>query len=167
MADATIREQYARVAKQSGLASSSTMEDQLIRHHETGAIAKFVGLTTGDSGRVADFGCGNGYTLGVLAERYPNLLLSGFEFTPELLDLATERFGGIPHVSAQSADVREAGFWGPDLFDAASRCTPIAASASIRHCVPSTPLRVSSRCRIRATALFPSGDRWPPGARRF
>ena len=117
MADATIREHYARIAKQSGLASSSTMADQLIRYHETEAIAKFVGLTTGGSGRVADFGCGNGYTLGVLAERYPSLLLSGFEYTPEQLSLATERFDEISRISIHAADVRNEGFWGHDSFD--------------------------------------------------
>jgi SAM-dependent methyltransferase len=118
MADATIREHYASVARQSGLASSSTMSDRLIRHHETEAIAKFVSLTTGGSGRIADFGCGNGYTLGVVAERYPNLVLAGFEHTPEQLDLASQRFDGISRVSIHSADVREMGFWGHDPFDA-------------------------------------------------
>ncbi len=75
-------------------------------------------MTTGGSGRVADIGCGNGYTLGVLAERYPKLQLSGYEHVPEQFDLATERFNGVPRVRIHAADVRDEGFWGQDPFDA-------------------------------------------------
>lgn len=115
--DQVIREHYATVAESAGLSSTSTMADLLIRQRETEAIVSFVGLATGGVGRVADFGCGNGYTLEVLANTYPELDLHGFEFTPELRALAEARLGG-GRAAIAPGDVRAAGFHGAEPFDA-------------------------------------------------
>lgn len=115
--DATIKEHYASVAKTAGLDPTSTMADELIRQRETEAIVSFVGLATGGIGRVADFGCGNGYTLEVLANSYPELDLHGFEYTPELRALASERLGN-GRAAVAAGDIREPRFWGEGTFDA-------------------------------------------------
>ena len=114
--DATIRDHYASVAESAGLSPTSTMADELIRQRETEAIASFVGLATGGAGRVADFGCGNGYTLEVLAEQYPDVELYGFEYTPELRELAATRLAGRAAIAP--GDIRAPQFWGDDAFDA-------------------------------------------------
>ena len=114
--DATIREHYASVAESAGLSATSTMADQLIRQRETEAILSFVRLATGGRGRVADFGCGNGYTLERLHQDFNDLQLFGYEYTPELRELAAQRLQGIAPVAP--GDVREAGFWGDESFDA-------------------------------------------------
>ena len=115
--DATIRDHYASVAQSDGLAATSTMADLLIRERETAAIVQFVGLTTGGLGTVADFGCGNGYTLEVLAAAFPQLDLHGFEYTPELRQLAEERLRNA-RASVSPGDIRDPGFCGGRQFDA-------------------------------------------------
>jgi SAM-dependent methyltransferase len=116
--DDTIKEHYASVAEQAGLSSASTMADQLIRKHETDAIAQFVELATTPGQRVGDFGCGNGYTLEVLAERFPDRRYVGVEYTPELLDLAKSRFAGAAGVTVGLGDIRIEGFHGDEQLDA-------------------------------------------------
>lgn len=112
--DDVIRDHYASVAEQAGLSATSTMADQLIRHHETEAIAQFVELTA-HGGRVGDFGCGNGYTLEVLRDRMPDNDYVGIEYTPELRDLAAQRLDG--EVPIHPGDIREEGFFGDEQFD--------------------------------------------------
>ena len=114
--DSHIREHYASVAESAGLSSASTMADKMIRQRETEAIESFVGLATGGRGRVADFGCGNGYTLEVLADAYPEAELYGFEYTPELRELAAQRLDGRAKIAP--GDIRAPQFWGEDSFDA-------------------------------------------------
>ena len=114
--DAIIKEHYASVAESAGLSSTSTMADKLIRQRETEAIESFVGLATGGKGKVADFGCGNGFTLEVLADAYPDLDLYGYEYTPELREIAAKRLEGRAPIAA--GDIREPSFWGDQQFDA-------------------------------------------------
>ena len=114
--DATIKEHYASVAESEGLSSTSTMADRMIRQRETEAIVSFVGLATNGTARVADFGCGNGYTLEVVANAYPDLDLHGFEYTPELREIANQRLGD--RVNVRPGDIREPQFWGDASFDA-------------------------------------------------
>ncbi len=116
--DQTIKEHYASVAEQAGLSATSTMADRLIRKHETDAIAQFVELTTSAGDRVGDFGCGNGYTLEVLAERSTGREYAGIEYTPELLELAKSRFADADDVRVGPGDIREEGFHGDEPFDA-------------------------------------------------
>jgi SAM-dependent methyltransferase len=116
--DATIKEHYASVASAEGLSETATMADRLIRQRETEAIASFVKLATGGQGRVADCGCGNGHTLAVLARTFPELQFTGFEYTPELRELAAGRFVEDRRIKILPGDIREAGFWGERPFDA-------------------------------------------------
>lgn len=117
--DQTIKDHYASVAESDGLAATSTMADRLIRQHETEAIEQFVRVTSGPGARVGDFGCGNGYTLEVLAQKVPDRRYVGIEYTPELCELAKSRFVGNENVTIGPGDIRDAGFHGSEALDVA------------------------------------------------
>ena len=89
--DETIRRHYDRVGDEYGLSPQSTMADEITRQIETNAILAFVS-STAPNGRLADVGCGNGYTLSRLAESFPRLSLTGFEPNRTLRALAESRF---------------------------------------------------------------------------
>jgi SAM-dependent methyltransferase len=112
--DADIRAHYTAVAEESGLAPTSTMADERVRKLESAQILKFVrfGLAGGVSNRgvVADVGCGNGYTLSILHESFPELTLHGFEFVPEMRALAEARLAAARRVSVHAADIRNPSF---------------------------------------------------------
>jgi len=114
--DKLIAEHYDGVADKTGLDSASTMADETIRGIETDCIRAFVRHSVGDAGRVADLGCGNGYTLSVLQEAFPSLDLFGLEYTTSLYNLARSRFEGTETTLVQG-DIREEISGGP--FDAA------------------------------------------------
>ena len=59
--------------------------------------------------RLVDVGCGNGHTLGVLSERFSKLKLIGFEYTPELRDIAQKRFQSRK-VQVMAGDIRDHNF---------------------------------------------------------
>jgi len=116
--DDLIAEHYKKVAEQEGGKSTSTMADIITREKETRAVINFVS----DSLRhrkikndqhpaiIMDVGCGNGYTLGVLANRHPKENFIGIEKTKELRELAISRFEGIENVSIIEGDIRNKGF---------------------------------------------------------
>lgn len=114
--DQEIRAHYAGVANEAGLSPTSTMADDRTRQLETDLILQFIELAierqAGRARRLifADFGCGNGYTLSVLAEHLPSLEIHGFEYTPELRALAGQRFVDDKRASIHPADIREASF---------------------------------------------------------
>jgi len=89
--DETVRKHYDHVGDEYGLSPQSTMADDITRRIETDAILSFVSSTE-VKGPIADVGCGNGYTLSRLAERFPHLNLTGFEPNSTLRKLAESRF---------------------------------------------------------------------------
>jgi len=126
--DNLIKEHYESVAKKEGLSWSSTMADEITRKTETYAIRSFidavVGLYrekpgTGDGLNIADIGCGNGYTLGVLAESYPQIRFVGVEMSDDLRELAAKRFdeGSYQNVELFAGDIRNNNFSGGRTFD--------------------------------------------------
>jgi SAM-dependent methyltransferase len=116
--DEIIARHYQRVAEEQGLASSSTMEDAITRQTETDAIAWFVGeclkkrrdegITT--VATILDVGCGNGYTLDVLVNRFNQHRFVGVEKSGALRCLAESRFAGFDNIRIRSGDVRDQGF---------------------------------------------------------
>ena len=68
--DEAIRKHYDHVGDEYGLSPQSTMADDITRQIETNPILPFRFIPA-PNGRVADVGCGNGYTLSRLAERFP------------------------------------------------------------------------------------------------
>ena len=72
------------------------MDDQAIRDLETTFIINSVASELLDRSNlsnacIADYGCGNGFTLVKLAERFPNLNYKGLEYTPELREIANSK----------------------------------------------------------------------------
>lgn len=119
--DKVIRDHYQGVAKDVGLSPSSTMADERTRKLETDAIVSFVGWSLRRRKKVAgiimDVGCGNGYTLQVLSQRYPRCRFIGVEMSDELRALASERFRGQKNVWIRKGDIRDAEFGGEARVD--------------------------------------------------
>lgn len=94
------------------------MEDEITRQTETDAIVQFVGecirkrnaegIST--PATILDVGCGNGYTLQVLLNRYNQQRFIGVEKSDNLRRLAESRFTGSDNVEIRSGDVRAEGF---------------------------------------------------------
>lgn len=115
--DKTIAEHYRGVAETEGLAPTSTMADEITRGKETDAILRFVAAAAKklsvDNSRpltIMDIGCGNGYTLDVLAKNYPEAILIGIEKSDKLRELAQSRFYGNERVFILEGDIRDAHF---------------------------------------------------------
>jgi ubiquinone/menaquinone biosynthesis C-methylase UbiE len=93
--DDLIRQHYRTQAEKAGSSPLSTIGERVIREKEVRLIKSFLELVRRNSGsrvlRVLDAGCGNGYTLGLLAEDRTPLELFGLEFTNDLLAIARER----------------------------------------------------------------------------
>lgn len=102
-----ILDHYKKVARNNGLASSSTMEDPFIRQSE---IDFFLSSLRAESSkknrplRVFDIGCGNGYLLETIARHFPEFTLFGLEFTPELYEQTLSR--NILKLSLRHGDAR-------------------------------------------------------------
>jgi SAM-dependent methyltransferase len=110
-----VMKHYTRVAQESGLSASCTMEDEYIRDGETRAILRLIELAAkGAAGslRVLDVGCGNGYTLRTLAERIRDgslagsIELLGIEKNPELRQLAIKMNEAFPVAIAEGDILR-------------------------------------------------------------
>jgi SAM-dependent methyltransferase len=112
--DKVILDHYRDVALRDGDKPEATMADKRIRQLETEVIVKFFESAREElvsSGRpvesivVADIGCGNGYTLDVLSQLDERPKFVGFEYSPELHDIAERRFKG-KRVEIRPADIR-------------------------------------------------------------
>ncbi len=109
-----VMDHYSRVARDVGLSSSCTMEDEYIREKESRAIHSLVeaALMANNEScqRILDVGCGNGFTLRMLAEfargraLVDRLELLGVEKNPDLHDLAVKMNEGLP-VAIQKGDI--------------------------------------------------------------
>jgi SAM-dependent methyltransferase len=115
--DTQIAEHYRGVAETEGLSPTSTMADEITRGKETDAILTFVAAARKksalDDGRplsIMDIGCGNGYTLEVLANNYPGAILVGVEKSDKLRELALSRFQGNDRVFILEGDIRDENF---------------------------------------------------------
>jgi SAM-dependent methyltransferase len=91
--DELIRDHYTKEADAHRLAPTSTMADVKTRAMETEAVLASIGLArqAQPALRCLDVGCGNGYTLSVIASRYPSVECLGLEPHPALRELARSR----------------------------------------------------------------------------
>jgi SAM-dependent methyltransferase len=113
--DQAILAHYDAVAARFGASPASTMEDEIIRSTETEIITSFIELVSlrvraqqrRSTLRVADVGCGNGYTLSRLAAAMPHEFI-GIEQNDRLRTIATERLKALPNVRIVPGDVRSA-----------------------------------------------------------
>ena len=98
MYDKVILDHYSQVSKQEGHLESCTMADQKIRDLESefiiDGIRSFIAGSSAEKIKLLDVGCGNGFTLSLVNRNFPELILSGIEYTPELRDLANKK--GLP-----------------------------------------------------------------------
>lgn len=123
--DKVILDHYQGVAKSSGLSAESTMMDLRTRELETNLLSRLYRAAIKrfeSSGRkaeslvVADFGCGNGYTLETLSRLDSRPTLIGYEFSPDLRTLAEKRFSD-GSVDIRPVDVRNARTFGSESVD--------------------------------------------------
>jgi ubiquinone/menaquinone biosynthesis C-methylase UbiE len=114
--DRTILEHYRRQAEEHDLSPSSTMADQVTRDLEVDAILTAVRHAVGDrrEASLLEVGCGNGYLLQALRERFPALRLVGVDFSPDMLEVARRR--GVERCELRREDVRSLGI-GDGEFD--------------------------------------------------
>lgn len=74
------------------------MEDDIIRKSESDFLEKQIEVELNHfaSGRVLDLGCGNGFTLKYLSQRFPGLTFLGIDINPKLISLAqNHRFDNL------------------------------------------------------------------------
>ena len=108
--DQAILAHYKSVAETCASSDSCTMDDSTTRDLETsfiiGAVSSEMNSKKRTSAlRLADFGCGNGYSLAKLAENFPDIHYEGFEFSPELRSLANKK-KDLP-CSVKHCDIRD------------------------------------------------------------
>ena len=104
----TVTKHYEQVAEQHGLSETSTMEDMTTRRKEIEAITTVLDKTVQQSSRVLEIGCGNGVLLDALRTRYPDLKLTGRDFSQPMVELAQSR--GIANCDVAHGDVRSLDF---------------------------------------------------------
>tara|TARA_Y100001968_G_scaffold262691_1_gene251070 strand:- start:4103 stop:4903 length:801 start_codon:yes stop_codon:yes gene_type:complete len=94
--DQEILSHYKSVAENQSNDDSCTMDDKTIRKLETSFILNSIASEIVNRGKneklkISDYGCGNGYTISKIFERFPGSQFSAFEYTPELRDIANKR----------------------------------------------------------------------------
>jgi SAM-dependent methyltransferase len=123
--DTTIKKHYQKVAEDCGSSATSTMADELTRQYETEAILQFVSASLKmlqkeslkRKATIMDIGCGNGYTLEKIIERYPEQHYVGIEHSDDLRTLASSRFEGNDNVNILEGDIRDPHFAEADSVD--------------------------------------------------
>jgi SAM-dependent methyltransferase len=114
-----INRHYNEIAIKDGLSPSSTMPDEITRSIETDVITDFVADVIQFKNRengsfkqlvIGDIGCGNGYTLEVLANKFKEHKFIGIEKSSDLRALANSRFIGSEQVEVIAGDICEPHF---------------------------------------------------------
>lgn len=103
---------YKRIAANYGDKGTSTIKDQFIRNSEISFITKEIERYKNEVNKklvVLDVGCGNGYVLSSLSEKYPDFEFYGVEFTKELFDIAQAR--NLNNVTFFNGDCRNTDFF--------------------------------------------------------
>jgi ubiquinone/menaquinone biosynthesis C-methylase UbiE len=106
--EATVTTHYEQVALQHGLSETSTMEDITTRRKEIEAITALLDEVVQQSSDLLEIGCGNGVLLDVLRTRYPDLPLTGRDFSQPMVGLAQSR--GLANCDVAHGDVRSLDF---------------------------------------------------------
>ena len=121
MTDTTSRdviiEHYREQAVEHGLEPTSTMADLVTRGLEVDAIVACVAKATSERSerlRLLEIGCGNGYLLRTLRDRFPAIELHGLDYSPDMVELADAR--SIADCSVTQGDIRKLDF-GDGSFD--------------------------------------------------
>jgi ubiquinone/menaquinone biosynthesis C-methylase UbiE len=102
---------YESEAREHGHDPSSTILYETTRDLEFGAILTCVEYATRSRGRdlsLLEVGCGNGYMLQAIRNRFREIRLSGIDVTPQMVELAEAR--EIANCDVRKDDVRNLGF---------------------------------------------------------
>lgn len=106
-----ILEHYRKEAETHGSDASSTMRDEITRGREIAGVQRLMDylISRGEpTSRLLDIGCGNGYLLSVLRNQFPNMSMSGLEYTPEMVNVARSR--DVANCPIVQGDVRSLPF---------------------------------------------------------
>lgn len=108
--DVVIKEHYKIQAEKHQDSALSTMEDPIIRQKEVEVIMNFFNLLhlKENVKNVIEIGCGNGYTLNLLKEKFSNYNFTGLDFSEDLLKIANNR--NLENVKFCQGDVRKLEF---------------------------------------------------------
>jgi ubiquinone/menaquinone biosynthesis C-methylase UbiE len=111
-----IKTHYRDQAERFSASPKLSMEDEIVRDKEVELILSFVTLMARAKPgplNILDLGCGNGWTLDVLARRQPDHAYWGVDFTEELVSIAAAR--ALPNCRFEPGDARalrfESGFF--------------------------------------------------------
>jgi len=110
--DLEIKKHYDKVASSDKESSSCTMSDNYIRENETifiqNIINEFISKATkkNDFFTIIDVGCGNGHSLEVLSNIFPNFQFQGLEFNQSLRKIASNRFTN-KKIAIREGDIRD------------------------------------------------------------
>ncbi len=105
--DDLILEHYRKQAEAHRLDPSSTMADATTRDLEIRAIFACLDHAVsllGEEAALLEIGCGNGYLLQLLGDRFPSLRLTGVDYSPDMVELAAGR--EVPRCEVRREDVR-------------------------------------------------------------
>jgi ubiquinone/menaquinone biosynthesis C-methylase UbiE len=89
--DKVIKTHYTRLVNKFRRAMRSTIEDDIICEREIEFISNFVKFLNQEENKelkILDLGCGSGYTLKILAEKYPKNHYWGVDITKEMIKIA-------------------------------------------------------------------------------
>jgi SAM-dependent methyltransferase len=105
-----ILEHYRREAELHGRDASSTMRDEVTRGREVAGVLRVLEFLAGRAplASLLDVGCGNAYLLSAVRARFPESILAGVEYTPEMCALAQER--AVAACPILQGDVRQLPF---------------------------------------------------------
>jgi len=114
--DTVIKEHYKIQAEKHQDSALSTMEDPIIRQKEVELLMNFFSLPAikENSKDVLEIGCGNGYTLNLLKQKFSNYKFTGLDFSEDLLKIANNR--KLDNVTFCQGDARNLQFK-DDSFD--------------------------------------------------
>ena len=134
--DLEIKQHYDKVAEADKDSSTSTMADIYVREHETQFIEQqikdftqqqnnqyFVSgnypIGSGKDNKLSilDVGCGNGYTLENISNKFPDCCFQGVEFNDSLREIANQRFTTTKNVSITKGDIRNINSLPKEKFD--------------------------------------------------
>lgn len=104
-----ILKHYQKLAKTFGISPFMSMRDQYIRSSEEKFFLHCLKHLTGGNYqkefKLLDLGCGNGHTLEIISKAYPNAILHGIEFSPDLVEIAKSR--NIANLKVVLGDMRK------------------------------------------------------------
>jgi ubiquinone/menaquinone biosynthesis C-methylase UbiE len=119
-----ILEHYKQQANEYGLEPTSTMLDQTTRAMEVEAILSCIAYARRQVDRhmsLLEIGCGNGYLLESIRARFPDVLLTGVDYSPDMIALAAQR--NIENCKVYRGDIGALDFEDASVdFVASERC---------------------------------------------